>query len=137
MAAGIQSGLVKLYDSASSKPQVVEVSGRGTFVALTPNPLKFADQKVGTQSSPQRFAITNEGSRPLTISRIGIDGVDPKDFPLSDAANCVHQTLAAGATCDIVVTFAPTKTGRLSATLIVHDSGAGSPEIATVSGTGT
>jgi hypothetical protein len=135
--AGPQSGLIKLYDSASSKPQVVEVSGRGTFVALSPNPLKFADQKVGTQSSPQQFAITNDGTKPLTISKVGISGVDPKDFPLSETANCVNKTLGAGGTCDVLVTFAPTKSGRLSATILAHDTGAGSPEIATLSGTGT
>ena len=136
-AAGIKSGLVKLYDGASSKPQVIEVSGRGTFVALSPNPLKFADQKVGTQSPPQRLAITNDGSTSLTIQRVWIDGVDRGDFLLSDAAHCIEQPLAAGATCEVAVTFAPKQTGRRAGTILVHDSGVGSPEIATLSGRGS
>src|ERR1022692_1416909 len=133
-SAGPQSGLVKLADGASSKAQVLEVSGRGTFVALSPNPLKFGDQKVGTQSSPQQFAITNEGSEALTITKIGISGVDPKDFPLSETTNCVNQTLAAGAACNILATFTPKQAGRRVATILVHDTGAGSPEIANVTG---
>jgi hypothetical protein len=136
-AAGPQNGLIMLGDTASSKPQVVEVSGRGTFVALSPNPLKFGDQKVGTQSAPRKFAITNEGSTPLTISGIWLDGIYPKDFALSETANCVNHTLAAGGTCDVSVTFAPKWIGRRTATILVSDSGAGSPEIATVSGAGT
>jgi hypothetical protein len=135
--AGPHRGLITLNDSASSKPQIIELSGRGTFVALSPNPLNFAPQKVGTTSPPQKISITNDGSTSLIISGIGVGGFNAKDFAVSGTANCSNQKLAPGATCNVSVTFSPKKTGARSAKVFVNDSGAGSPETATATGTGT
>jgi uncharacterized OB-fold protein len=136
-SAGAQRSLVALRDSASDKVQIVELSGRGTVVALSPNRLSFAPQIVGTKSSPQQISITNEGATPLTISSIRVEGADPKDFTVSGTVDCTGQSLAAGATCNVAVVFSPTKTGALRATIYVYDSGKGSPETAEVAGTGT
>jgi hypothetical protein len=135
--AGPRRGLMTLNDSASSKPQIVELSGRGTFVALSPKALSFAPRKVGTTSPPQRLSITNDGSTSLIVSSIGVGGSGAKDFAVSGTGNCTKQELAPGATCNVTVTFAPKKTGVRSAQLFVTDSGAGSPEVAALAGTGT
>jgi hypothetical protein len=135
--AGPRPGLVSLYDSASSKPQIIELSGRGTFVALSPSSLSFGPQKVGTTSLPKRLSVTNEGGTSVTISSIGMGGANAKDFAVTGTGNCTGQALAPGATCNVAVTFAPKKTGTRSATVFVNDSGAGSPETVALSGTGT
>jgi hypothetical protein len=135
--AGFQKGFVILRDSASSRPQVVEVSGRGTFVALSPNPLNFGPQKVGTTSSPQQLSITNNGSTSLAISSISLGGADAKDFAVSGTSNCTSGRLAAGATCSVTITFSPRKTGACGAIVFVDDNGAGSPETGALTGTGT
>jgi FG-GAP-like repeat/FG-GAP repeat len=135
--AGPHRGLITLRDSASSKPQIIELSGRGTFLALSPNPLSFPPQKVGTKSSPQQLSITNDGSTSLILSSVTVGGANAKDFTLSGTGNCTNQELARGATCKVTVTFSPKKTGVRSATIFVYDNGAGSPETATATGTGT
>jgi len=134
--AGVHTGLVTLRDSASSKAQIIELSGRGTFVALSPNPLDFAPQKVGTTSPPQQLSITNDGSTSLTVSSISVGGANAKEFAVTGTGNCTNQALAPGATCSVNVTFAPKKTGSRRATIFVDDSGAGSPETAALKGTG-
>lgn len=133
LKTGPQQGLVTIADSASSKPQVIEVSGIGTDINLSPNPMKFGSQKVGTKSAPQQMAITNDSNNEVIFSAIG---ARTKDFVISGTGNCTNQALAPGGTCYVTVTFTPTKTGTRSATLNVGDDAAGSPQTAALMGTG-
>jgi hypothetical protein len=135
LTMGRKSGTVSIDDSASSKPQVVELSGQGTVVSLSPSALNFPGQKVGTKSAPMLATVKNDGSAALTISGVSIGGNERKDF--SETDNCASQTLAPGATCTVTVIFAPTKTGTRSATLFVDDNGGGSPQTVVLTGTGT
>ena len=70
IAAGNASGLLSLIDSASSKPQVIELSGMGTVMAVAPPSLNFGDQKVGTKSAPQSVVVTNQDTAAVTITSI-------------------------------------------------------------------
>lgn len=135
LTLGGKSGTISIVDSASSKPQVIELSGQGTVVALSPSSLNFRPQKVGTKSAPMTVRVKNDGSASVTISSVSIGGNERKDF--SETDNCASRSLAPGATCSINVTFAPTKTGARSATLFVDDNGGGSPQTVSLSGTGT
>jgi FG-GAP-like repeat/Transmembrane protein 131-like N-terminal/Abnormal spindle-like microcephaly-assoc'd, ASPM-SPD-2-Hydin len=135
LTTGRKSGTVSINDSASSKPQVIELSGQGTVVSLSPSALNFPGQKVGTKSAPMLATVKNDGSAALTISSVSIGGNERKDF--SETDNCASQTLAPGATCTVTVIFAPTKTGTRSATLFVDDNGGGSPQTLSLTGTGT
>jgi hypothetical protein len=58
--AGQLSGMITMVDSASSKPQVILLSGRCTPLQIVPSSVKFANQRVGTTSSPQFLTATNE-----------------------------------------------------------------------------
>jgi FG-GAP-like repeat/Abnormal spindle-like microcephaly-assoc'd, ASPM-SPD-2-Hydin len=131
---GNHDGMVTLRDSASSKPQGIELSSRGTEIGLSPNPMNFGQQKTGTTSSPQQLTITNYGSTTVTVSEIMVDF--SADFTVSGVGNC-EQALAPGATCQVPVTFSPKQRGHISATLSVVDNGGGSPEIARLTGTGS
>jgi hypothetical protein len=135
-SAGFRRGYVEIHDGASSKVQVIEASGRGTVVALSPSALHFVPQKVGTRSASRRLSITNNGAIPLTISSVDIAGVDPKDFTLSGTNACAGRGLVPGATCSVDVTFSPKKVGILKASVFVNDSGAGTPETEILTGTG-
>jgi archaellum component FlaF (FlaF/FlaG flagellin family) len=130
---GNHIGMVTLRDSASSKPQGIELSSRGTEIGLSPNPMNFGLQKTGTTSSPQQLTITNYGSTTVTVSEITLLSAD---FTASNAINCEHA-LAPGATCQVPITFSPKKRGHISATFSVVDNGGGSPEIARLTGTGS
>jgi hypothetical protein len=130
---GTHSGLVTVIDSASSRPEFIELSGAATVVTLSPSSLTFASQKVGTTSSPQQVQLTNTGKTPLDITKWSLHGFDPSDF--SESNNCT-SSLAAGASCTISVTFTPMHSGSRSAILYITDTGGASPQILPLSGTG-
>ncbi|MGA8763523.1 MAG: FG-GAP-like repeat-containing protein [Candidatus Sulfotelmatobacter sp.] len=132
-AAGTASGTISISDSASSKPQVIELAGTGTVVKLSPSSLSFGSEKVGSKSAPQKVRMTNVGNSGLNITKIQLAGNNPGDF--SETTGC-SSTLAAHATCSFTLTFAPTKTGARVAALQITDSGGGSPQTVKLSGTG-
>jgi hypothetical protein len=121
-ATGGMLGSITLIDSASSKPQIIELTGAGTVVTLSPNALNFPAQKVGTTSPPQTATLTNHGSTALNIKLIFTTGLDGDSF--SETNNC-PPSLNAGASCKIAVTFSPKLTGPHSARLGAEDDGGG------------
>jgi hypothetical protein len=133
-AEGQVSGTVTFRDSASSKPQVVELVGTGTVVELSPPQLEFPPQKVGTTSAPETIQLTNTGSVILNITHfIFVNGNNYNDF--AETNTCGSQ-LGPGATCTITVTFTPRKTGKRSAFVRIEDDGGGSPQEPKLLGTG-
>lgn len=130
---GMKSGTISIKDSASTKPQVIELSGQGTVVELSPSSLNFGSQKVGTKSAPQTITLTNQGITSLGITQISIGGINARDF--AETNNC-PSSLNAGATCTITVTFNPSKTGTRKAQVSITDHGGGSPQTVPLSGTG-
>ncbi len=81
--------------------------------------------------------LSNTGNGPLNNIVPSITGANPSDFALSTGANACGATLAAGSSCSIYVTFTPASATSFSATLSVADSATGSPQTATLTGTGT
>jgi sugar lactone lactonase YvrE len=130
--AGACSGAVTITDSASGSPHTVSLSGTGMAPAavLSSASLDLGNQRVGTTSTPQTVTLSNTGNMPLTITSITSSGDFTQTNPCGDS-------VAAGASCTISVTFTPTVLGDLSGTLTVADDAPGSPHIVTLSGTGT
>jgi hypothetical protein len=133
-AAGAQTGLITILDSASSKPQFIELSGIATAVKISPSSLNFGDVKVGTKSAPKVLTVTNEGSKLIQFSSIYITGTNMKDFMQSDT--CLKQALGAGATCSVSVIFSPTGGEAESAQLNFSLKNAINPLAVALSGTG-
>ncbi len=131
-AQGTFNGLITLNDSASSKPQAIELSGAGTVVQLSPQTLNFGDQKKGTRSAPLPVTITNTGSSAITFSSISLGF---RNTSFSETKNCGAQ-LKPGAACTVSVTFMPTKTGPLVGTLFVQDNGGGGKQTVALTGIG-
>ena len=132
-AIGTANGLLTLSDSASSKAQVIELTGVGTIVKVQPGKLNFGTLKVGTRSAPQTVTVTNVGSTALNISSITFTGSDHTEY--SDTNTCGKQ-LGPGANCTISVTFAPLLKGTRVAMLQITDDGGASPQIVQLSGIG-
>lgn len=130
---GSKFGTVTINDSASSKPQVIELTGEATVVQLSPPSLTFPAQKVGTTSPAHLVQLTNQGAKPLNITKFQIDGYDYRDF--SQSNNC-GSTLNPKAPCTIRVAFTPVKTGPRTALVYIYDTGGGSPQTIPLIGTG-
>jgi hypothetical protein len=135
LKAGGQSGGVTLVDSASSKPQFIELYGSATPIETTPNGLQFGKQKVGTQSPPQVVTVTNLGTMPVTFQGVSFNGPNNHDF--SETDNCKKQTIAPQGSCSVTVTFTPSMTGPETANLHIRpDQGTVDPEPRPMRGTG-
>jgi hypothetical protein len=108
------------FSAASSTPVLAAATyGRGiwqtalwtastglTTASANPASLAFPSQTFGTTSGAEPVTLTNTGSLALTPAAISAAG----DFNETD--NCVHASIAPGASCTIEVTFAPTQTGN-------------------------
>ena len=135
------SATLSVADNATGSPQTATLTGTGTAVAapiasLTPT-VAFPSTTVGATSAALAATLSNTGNATLTISGITIAGTNPSDFAKATGSNACGATLAAGASCSIYVTFTPASATSFSATLSVADNATGSPQTATLTGTGT
>lgn len=104
-------------------------------VALSASSLNLGNQNIASTSAPQTLTITNNGGAVLTVSNAALAGANASDFALTN--NCT-ASLNVGSSCTITVTFSPAATGARTAALTVTDnSGAGSSQTVSLSGTGT
>ena len=129
---GVRSATLDVNDGASNSPQKVTLTGTGiAAVTVTPTSLPFGNIIIGKQSGSLTATVTNKQTTALTINSITTnlgDYTDTSGCPLSP------NTLAAGKTCTILVTFTPAAAGLRSGTLTVNTS-AGAPTVS-LSGTG-
>ena len=108
------------------------VESVGYAQTLSPSSITFTNTVVGTSRGPVNVTLTNGTQSALLISSIGVTG------NFSDTSNCplAPKTLAAGASCNIGVTFRPKVIGLQSGLLSVADNAPNSPQTAQLSGTG-
>ncbi|MGO9275474.1 MAG: choice-of-anchor D domain-containing protein [Terriglobia bacterium] len=103
-------------------------SQQSSTVVLSPTSLSFTK---GT--AEQKVTLTDAGTGALTMNSVTVTGPDKDDFKVT--ANTCGSTVAAGANCEISVTFTPPSTvGAQSATLNIDDSAAGLPQTVYLSG---
>jgi hypothetical protein len=111
--------------------------------------LNFASTAVGSVSSdsPQTITVVNNGNAPLTFSAPGATAPITAGFTLSANSTCPvppgssHSlTLAVGASCTLLVNFAPTTSGAVTGTLTLTDNAlnaSGATQVIHLNGTGT
>ncbi len=136
-ATSARAATVNVADSDASSPQSLGVSGVGYTEVFVPNPLNFNNVNVGVTSAPQTIVLTNTGGA-MTISAGGvtISGTNAADFSFASSGNTCSGTIAAGATCNIVLTFKPGAAGTRNATVNVADNVNPSPQTVPVTGFG-
>jgi len=103
--------------------------GGNSSVTLSPATLTFGTTNLHETSAAQNVTLTNSTSAALAITTIVASG----DFAQT---NTCGTSVAANASCSISVTFTPTAAGARSGTIVITDSGAGSPRTVTLTGTG-
>ena len=123
--------------STSSAITVTLTGGTGTpVVTVSPTTLAFGSVTDGTTSPAQTVTVSNTGTGTLNITSVGfLGGAGSLEFAITN--NTCGSTLAAGATCTFGVVFEPgSSPGTYGAEVGVTDNAAGSPQYATISGTG-
>jgi dienelactone hydrolase len=131
--AGSLAGTLSITDSVAGSPQVISLSGVGTFVELNPAALAFGTVKVNASSQPKTTVLTNTGSGTLTINSISFSGAKANSY---SQTNTCGTSVAAGASCNITVTFHPLTNGPANPNLVVDDSDPGSPQTVLLTGRG-
>jgi hypothetical protein len=105
----------------------ITLQGTGTGLTITPSPLAMGSTVVNT---PVTKSITVKGG--TTYTSVTLEG-DTTDFKI--ATNTCTGVVAS--TCAVGITFDPTTTGAKTATLVLKDSDPTSPQVDSITGTGT
>lgn len=101
-----------------------------TTATIAPTSLNFASQAEGSTSAAQTVTLTNTGSIALVPTALAVTG----DFAETD--NCLNQSINAGASCVIQLTFTPTQTGTRTGQLTISANLAGGQLSVALTGTG-
>ena len=133
-ALGARSASLVFTDNGCLSPQTIPITGKGSEITLSPSPVNFGSQTVGTTSAPMTVTVTNNGTTSVTVTKAAIAGTNKGDFAIT-SNNC--KTLAAGGTCTIEITFTPAATGARTGSLSLTDSDKGSPQTDVLNGTGS
>jgi hypothetical protein len=103
----------------------------GPIVSLSTVSVSFGTIVIGQTSAAKPVTLTNTGTGTLHITSVTVSG----DFSIS-SNTCGTQVLA-GANCKVNVKFTPTAKGVRNGTLSFFDDAPGSPQSASLTGTGT
>jgi hypothetical protein len=115
--------------AVASATYTIQTSAVATFNLTS---LDFGNQTTGTASTAQKVTLKNTGNAALTLTGFPITG----SAAFSQTSAC-GSSLAAGASCDVSVVFAPQTEGALSATLSVSSNTSGEAPSVSLTGTGT
>ncbi len=135
---GSIDGSLAIPTSGPLSPEIVALAGTGTGgptapLTFSPTTLSFAKTGIDIASAPKTITVTNSSASSVTINSmtgsatflaVG-SGVTPCGGPL-----------AASAKCTMSVTFTPSETGSTKGSVAIATSGAGSPQVIDVTGTG-
>ena len=129
-------------DRAENGDAVVFWGDGGGFASRSSAELKAEPTAVDFGSAAtggevyRQVKVTNDGGSPLDIGAATVTGTDADQFAV-ELAGCSDLTLGQGASCGVIVRFAPTSTGAKAAQLELQSDGVRSSSPISLSGDGT
>jgi hypothetical protein len=132
--ANVRSGAVEIQSDAGTALEFVSVAGSASSASITlsPTSLGFGTVKVGA-NAVLGLTVTNNGTASVTFQSLSASG----DYSVAQGT-CPPSgaTLAAGASCRLSVTFAPTAAGARGGTLSLATDATALPLTVALSGNG-
>jgi hypothetical protein len=114
---GGNSGIIGTPQCANITPTFPPyLPDNGSLISISPTAVGFGTQATGSTSSPQTVTVSNSGTAAAPVTGISTTG----DF---SQTNTCGSSIAAGGSCTISVTFAPTATGTRTGNLAITASG--------------
>ena len=135
---GTIDGALAIATGGAFSPQLVALSGKGKSgpavpLSFSPTTLKFSSTGIGATSAAKTITVTNSSGSSVTINSLSASA----NFSVAGSGSSpCGGALAASAKCTLSVTFTPSDTGSNKGAVAIATSGAGSPQIVDVSGTG-
>jgi hypothetical protein len=129
-AAGKRVGTIVIHDSDATGMQQIFLAGVGSALDLSPIKMDFGDQAAGSTSPPQIVTVANRGVANVSVAAVNASG----DFVIP--GKTCGDTIAAGKSCRVSVSFSPTATGIRAGALSIETSAGSVPQKVTLSGTG-
>ena len=105
-------------------------TGTSSPLTASPSSLSFGGEPVGSTSAAQTVTVSNPNSTAVSVSQLAVSG------PFGQTDTC-GASIAAGGSCTVSLTFAPTAAGAATGSLTVASSAPGSPLTVALTGTGT
>jgi hypothetical protein len=138
LSAGSRTAAVSIVDNAPGSPHAIALSGiavqpTGPVVSLSATSVQFAQQSIGTGSTPLAVKLSNTGNAALLLSGISLSGVNSSEFAV-DYTGCA-AVIAPTSGCTISVSFQPQFQGPRAAVLNFVDNAPGAPHTVALSGT--
>ncbi len=139
-AAGVRQSTLQFSDDAAGSPHSVVLTGIGNSAvqALSPSQsnVNFGSQILSTVSSNNAVFMNNASGSSVTISTVTLTGANAGDFAILPGSTCAGATLVSNANCSVNFNFTPSALGIRLASLQFTDTGAGSPQLVGLAGTG-
>ncbi len=124
---GVVNGTMTIRSNASASPQVSVALSANYVMRYSHNSAQsFGMIETGT-TSEKCISFTNTSAQEITLDQATVTGVNAAEFSVVTA---LPLTLAAGASADICVKFAPGTVGKKSAQLVVRSSNGGNSTVA-------
>jgi hypothetical protein len=127
---GKRVGTILIHDSDATGMQQVFLTGVGSPLDLSPAKMDFGDQAAESTSTPQIATITNRGVANVNIATVNVSG----DFVIP--GKTCRDTIAAGQSCRVNISFSPTVSGVRTGVLSIETSTGSVPQKVILSGTG-
>lgn len=115
---GSRRAVLELRGNFANAPLELPLLGEG----VAPHPrvdrreVGFGSHPVGGRPVSEALRVENDGTAPLELDAVVVEGAAADDFSVSAAA-CTRAPLAPGDSCPVSVSFAPTAQGPRRATL--------------------
>ncbi|MGD1019661.1 MAG: choice-of-anchor D domain-containing protein [Verrucomicrobiia bacterium] len=136
--SGTRAATLVMAGNVAGSPVTVTLQGVGVIAApaicFSSSSLNFGSFGIDSTSAVQNLTITNCGTAALVITNAAVTAGDVSDFSVV-SNTCTN--MAPGATCTVGVGFAPKTGGARSATLAIADNVTGSPQLITLTGSGS
>jgi phospholipase C len=129
-ASGSRTGTLTVVDSGVTSPEVVNLSGIGTNLSVSPLQMTFDSVFIGSTAPAKSVTVKNIGTSAIAISSISTAG----DFAQT---NTCGASIAASATCTIHVAYTPRTSGTLEGGVSILSSDPANPVTIPIKGTAT